>query len=95
MKILIIIGSVALPVVMLYLKHKSKKAQLLFNVISVISAVIFGNIAAISIYQIIIDDLVFMTTIHNVFLNPLFLITGAYLGLYIVYRLLVLAMQES
>lgn len=95
MKILIIIGSVALPIIMLYLKYKSKKAQLLFNAISVISAVIFGNIAAISIYQIIVDDLVFMTTIHSVFLNPLFLITGAYLGLYIVYRLLVLTMQES
>ncbi|GIP15019.1 hypothetical protein J40TS1_06610 [Paenibacillus montaniterrae] len=95
MKILIIVGIIVFPLFMLYLKRKRKKSQLFFNIIAVISAVIFGSIASISIYQIIIDDAVFMTTIHSVFLNPLFLITGAYLGLYIVYRLLIVTFQES
>lgn len=95
MKILIIVGIIVFPLFMLYLKSKNKKSLLFFNTIAVISTVIFGSIASISIYQIIIDDAVFMTTIHSVFLNPLFLITGAYLGLYIVYRLLILTMQEN
>ncbi len=34
---------------------------------AVISSIVFGSIAATSIYQIIVDDAVFMTTIHAVF----------------------------
>lgn len=67
---------------------------MIFNIIAVISILIFGNIAATSIYQILIDNAVFMTTIHGVFLNPSFLITGGYLGVFIIYRLMVLTWDE-
>ncbi|MFF7582125.1 hypothetical protein ACFY90_03955 [Lysinibacillus capsici] len=35
-----------------------------------------------------------MTTIHAVFLNPVFLITGAYLGLYLIYRFIMMTIHE-
>ena len=67
---------------------------MIFNIIAVISTLIFGNIAATSIYQILIDNAVFMTTIHGIFLNPYFLIAGGYLGVFIIYRLMVLTWDE-
>jgi hypothetical protein len=67
---------------------------MIFNITAVISTLIFGNIAATSIYQILIDNAVFMTTIHGIFLNPYFLITGGYLGVFIIYRLMVLTWDE-
>lgn len=94
MKFLIVMGSIVLPMIMIYLKNKSRNAKFIMNAIAVISIVIFGSIASVSIYQIIIDDAVFMTAIHSVFLNPIFLITGAYLGLYMIYRVLIFTMQE-
>lgn len=79
---------------MLYLKIRSKKFQIAFNAIAAISAIIFGVIAAVSIRQILIDDTVFMTAIHSVFLNPFFLLTGSYIGLFAIYRLLILTLDE-
>ena len=94
MNILLVISSIIFPIIMIYAHHKIKKSPLIFNSGAVISTVIFGSIASVSVYQVIVDDKVFMTTIHKVFLNPLFLITGAYLGVYIIYRLLLITIQE-
>jgi heme/copper-type cytochrome/quinol oxidase subunit 3 len=94
MKILLVIASISFPIVMYYIQNKSKKFQIVFNIIAVISAIIFGNIASASIFQILIDNAVFMTSIHGIFLNPFFLITGAYLGVFIVCRLLILTIDE-
>ena len=94
MKTFIIISSIIVPALMAYASAKSKIAKTLFNSLAVIATLIFGNISAISIYQIIIDDTVFMTEIHAIFLNPFFLITGAYLGSYLIYRLIVLTLEE-
>jgi len=69
---------------MVYLQQKSDKMRLVFNALGVVSAILFGYIAATSITQIILEDVVFMTTIHAVFLNPIFLLTGAYLGLFFI-----------
>ncbi|GGP17362.1 transposase [Oceanobacillus neutriphilus] len=92
--IIILVASIAVPILMLYLKIRSKKFQIAFNALAAISAVIFGVIAAVSIRQILIDNTVFMTAIHSVFLNPIFLITGAYIGLFAIYRLLILTLDE-
>lgn len=88
MKILIIVGSVVIPVIMVVLQRKNSKFQIFFNTAAILSALLFGNIASIAIYNIIMDDTVFMTNIHGLFLNPFFLITGAYLGLYLLYTLI-------
>lgn len=94
MKILLVVSSIAFPIVMFFLQNHSKLFRMIFNIIAVISTLILGNIAATSIYQILIDNTIFMTTIHGIFLNPYFLITGAYLGAFIIYRLVVLTLDE-
>lgn len=94
MKVFLVIASISFPIIMFYLQNKNMKFQFLFNFIAVISAIIFGSIAATSIFQILMDNAVFMTAIHGIFLNPFFLITGAYLGVFIIYRLLILTMDE-
>ncbi len=94
MKFLLVIASIFFPIFMFYLQNKNIKLRIIFNITAIISAIIFGSIASTSIFQIIIDNAVFMTAIHGVFLNPFFLITGAYLGVFFVYRLLILIMDE-
>lgn len=94
LKILLVIASISIPIIMFYLQSKNTKFQITFNFIAVLSALVFGNIASTSIYQMLIDNTVFMTAIHGIFLNPFFLVTGAYLGVFLVYRLLILAMAE-
>ena len=59
-----------------------------------LSVIVFGNIAALSVLQIIQDNTVFMTAIHSVFLNPFFLASGIYIGLYTFYRLILLSEKE-
>lgn len=95
MKLLIILGSIVIPIVMVVIQKVWMKWRIVFNVVSIGSAVVFGDIAALAIYEIIKDNTVFMTHIHAIFLNPLFLITGAYLGLYFLYRLMLIAAKEN
>ncbi|MFF6015717.1 transposase [Lysinibacillus fusiformis] len=84
MNVFIIVTIIVIPALMVYLQQKSDKMRLVFNALGVVSAILFGYIAATSITQIILEDVVFMTTIHAVFLNPIFLLTGAYLGLFFI-----------
>ncbi|OAB32838.1 transposase [Paenibacillus glacialis] len=94
MKLIIILGSIVVPIAMLVIQEIWMKWRIFFNVASVLCAFIFGDIAALAIYEIIKDNTVFMTNIHAIFLNPLFLITGAYLGVYFLYRLMLVAVKE-
>ncbi|HBJ00352.1 MAG TPA: transposase [Lysinibacillus sp.] len=84
MNVFIMVTIIVIPAVMVYLQQKSDKMRLVFNALGVVSAIFFGYIAATSITHIILEDVVFMTTIHAVFLNPIFLLTGAYLGLFFI-----------
>nr|WP_285890880.1 transposase [Mesobacillus maritimus] len=72
---------------MLFLCYQTKRWMVFFDSLAVLSALVFGNISAMAIFQIIKDDTVFMTNIHGLFLDSVFLITGAYLGLYLIYVL--------
>ncbi|RTQ91338.1 transposase [Lysinibacillus telephonicus] len=94
MKIFLIVGSIVIPIVMVVLQRKWWKHHIFFNLAALISALIFGNIASIAIFNIIKDNKVFMTNIHSVFLNPFFLITGAYLGLYLLYTIILRSLNE-
>lgn len=94
MTIFMLVATIGTPSLMVYLQQKWAIFRLLFNILSVIAAILFSTIAATAITNIILEDAVFMTTIHAVFLNPIFLITGAYLGLYLIYRLIMMTIQE-
>lgn len=95
MKFLLVLAVIITPVIMYVLQNKSSKFRKTINILSVVSIIIFGSIAATSIYQIIVDNAVFMTAIHAIFLNPFFLVTGAYLGLFTITRLMILVMHEK
>lgn len=94
MTILILLASIILPILMVITAKKWDKAEFIFHVVAVISTIIFGNIAAVSVYEILHDKTVFMTNIHGIFLNPFFLMTSSYLGLYLIYQLLKLTMRK-
>lgn len=95
LKIILIILSIVVPIGMYYSHRANLRFGRFYNFTAIISAIIFGDIAAVSVYQIIIDKTVFMTKIHAIFLNPFFLITGAYLGVYAVYMLILLTMNDG
>ncbi|TDK59387.1 transposase [Bacillus salipaludis] len=94
MKILLILGSIVIPIFMIILQRKWVKIQNLYNLVAIISALIFGNIASIGILNIINDGTVFMTNIHALFLNPFFLMTGGYLGVYLLYLIVLRALND-
>ncbi|MFC4403871.1 transposase [Gracilibacillus xinjiangensis] len=94
MSYLLIAGSIVLPFVMFLARKKWDRIQIVYNVAALIALLLFGNLASVSIYQIIRDNTVFMTNIHGLFLNPFFLITGAYLGLYAIYQLINLSVKS-
>ncbi|MFZ3580314.1 transposase [Virgibacillus sp. DJP39] len=94
MNVILVLASLLLPLFMCFLQLKWKKLNFIFNLAGLVSTLIFGNIASVSIYQIIKNKTVFMTNIHAIFLNPFFLITGSYLGIYIVYLLLNITLYE-
>jgi hypothetical protein len=94
MKVLLLAASVVFPLIMIYIQYRWEWIGTLFNILMVISVIVFADIAALSVYQIIIDNTVFMTAIHAVFLDPVFLAAGAYAGTYTIYRLMLLTRKE-
>lgn len=94
MTVFMLAATIGIPSLMVYLQHKWASFRLLFNILGDIAAILFSTIAATSITNIILEDAVFMTMIHAVFLNPVFLITGAYLGLYLIYRLIIQTIDD-
>jgi len=94
-RILLIAGSIILPLLMFYSQKLWLQLRFIYNLVAIIAALVFGNIASLSIYKIIRDNKVFMTSIHGIFLNPFFLIAGSYLGIYVLYRLLLLSKEEQ
>ncbi|MBS4196666.1 transposase [Lederbergia citri] len=94
MKIFLVLTSIILPIIMYAVQKSQAKFRLIFNLGAIVSAIIFGDIASLSIFEIIKDNTVFMTNIHSIFLNPLFLLSGGYLGIYIIYRLIIISIDE-
>ncbi|WP_164214947.1 transposase [Virgibacillus sp. YIM 98842] len=95
MRIMLIAGSFILPLIMFYTQKRWLRLRIIYNAAAIVAVLVFGNISSLSIYQIIKDDTVFMTAIHGIFLNPFFLVAGSYIGIYILYRLLLLCMVEQ
>lgn len=73
---------------MIYLQTKLWFLQKAYTVAGIVSALVFGNITAVYIYNVLVENAVFMTTIHGILLNPFFLLSGAYLGIYGIYLLI-------
>ncbi|MBY6036688.1 transposase [Fictibacillus nanhaiensis] len=95
MKIFLIFGSILFPLFMFVLQRAWFKCRLFFNLAALLALLVFSNLISIGIYQIIKNKTVFMTNIHGLLLNPLFLLTGAYLGVYLLYRMVLLTADEQ
>ncbi|WP_019395634.1 hypothetical protein [Priestia filamentosa] len=94
MKIILILGSLIFPFIMLILQKKYTVLNFVFNVFAFVAILLFGDIISLAIHDVLQEDLVFMTTIHAILLNPFLLISGAYIGVYLLYRILLLIVKE-
>ena len=52
------------------------------DVPAIAAAVAFFVISSLYVFRVLADGTVLMTTIHRIFLNPAFLVSGFYLGVY-------------
>lgn len=95
MKILIVILSVFVPLIMYFLQRKYPHLQRIYHIMALIALLVFGNLAALQVYEVIIEDAVYSFQIHSIFLNPLFMISGAYLGVYVIYLLLIFSLHSD
>ncbi|MBO9128101.1 hypothetical protein [Bacillus sp. 165] len=85
MKALIILAPIICSAVFLFVSFYSNKLRLTLDILAYISLYVFGIILSLSIHEVLQEDAVFMTKIHEVLLNPLFLGAGAYAGIYALY----------
>jgi hypothetical protein len=85
MSMMIVLLLFLIPACMLVGAWMFTACRIGFNVLALVSAYVFGIISALAVYDILRDDTVFMTNIHAVFNNQLFLLSGAYLGCYGIY----------
>ncbi|MCP8968910.1 hypothetical protein [Ectobacillus ponti] len=93
MKFLLMAGPLAGSAILLLLAVHPR-IRLLLHVLAYICAYIFGAILSITIYEVRRNHTVFMTEVHEVLLNEVFLLCGAYLGAYGLYMLLRLIMEQ-
>lgn len=94
MTLLIVLVIVIIPIAMggtCLLWHWMRLA---YNMVALISAIISFSAASRTIYSVIRDNTVFMTTIHAIFIDLFFLIPSAYLGVYVIYLLYIAAWKQ-
>lgn len=82
-----IILSIIIPLTLAFLHTRFKMLHYVLDGVALIAFLFASNLMSFSIYNMIHDGTVFMTTIHGLFLDPLFLIAGGYLIVYTSYRL--------
>lgn len=87
MKLLIGALPIALSITF-YLLALHPKIRIVLHISAYLALYVLGTIISITIYDVLIQNLVFMTSIHGILLNPFFLLSGAYIGIYTLYLIL-------
>ncbi|MGE7889094.1 hypothetical protein ACQKN7_17245 [Bacillus cereus] len=87
MKLLIGTSPIVLSFIF-YLLAKHPTVRIVLHISAYLALYVLGTIVSITIYDVLIHNLVFMTSIHGILLNPFFLIAGAYIGIYTLHLLL-------
>ncbi len=85
---LFIVLLTVIPAAIVIVVRQSIIAEKVMAFLAVISTIVFAAITMSAIQQILLDQTVFMTSIHGVFLDPLFLTSGGYVLFFFVYRLM-------
>jgi hypothetical protein len=94
MSIIITVLSILIPLSMLISAWLFTLCRNVYHVLAVGCAYMFGIISVLAVYKILRDETVFMTNIHGILQNELFLLSGAYLGCYGIYMLLRWMLKE-
>jgi hypothetical protein len=94
MKVLIAIGTLAVPLLFIVLQWVSIKIKRVLDLLVIICAFVVSITIAFAVQQSISNDTVFTTDVHKVLHNNLFLWASAYVGLYGLYRLLLGLLRE-
>ncbi|MFB5252527.1 hypothetical protein ACE38F_19515 [Bacillus mycoides] len=87
MKLLIGALPIALSITF-YLLAVHPKIRIVLHIFAYLALYVLGTIISINIYDVLMQGLVFMTSIHGILLNPFFLLAGAYIGIYTLYLIL-------
>ncbi|HEU4964134.1 MAG TPA: hypothetical protein VFV52_09835 [Bacilli bacterium] len=87
MTILIVAGTILFPVLMFLLRER--RFAPLFDALAALAVLLANVAAALGVWEIKSTHTELTLHIHEIFLDPLFLGTTGYIGLYSVYRLLV------
>ncbi|SDN60473.1 hypothetical protein SAMN04487897_103313 [Paenibacillus sp. yr247] len=94
MSIIITIFILLIPPCMLISAWLFAAFRVVYHALAVGCAYLFGIISALAVYETLRDETVFMTNIHGIFKNDLFLFSGAYLGCYGIYLILFWMLRE-
>lgn len=82
MVFLVTLSVVVLPFIMLAVYQLLGRWVVILDVVAVIAVILFEVTSAVAVYLIRRDGTIFMTNIHRLFDNYIFLISAAYLGIY-------------
>ena len=88
MIMIIAISYLAASSIMLIINQIFQKIRWYYHFFAVISFYVAGVITADAVYTVLQEHTVYTMNIHGILLNPFFLITGSYLGVYFLYLLL-------
>ncbi|MUG69720.1 hypothetical protein GNP93_03405 [Paenibacillus validus] len=70
---------------MFVIRFLAPRASIAFDAVGVAAMYGFGLCTARAVFDIVVKDTVMMTEVHKVFYDPVFLGSGAYLGVYALY----------
>jgi hypothetical protein len=86
-QLVLIVGAILGPILMFVLRHRSIAA--IFDLLAALSVLLANIAAGLAVLEIKQENTEFTTHVHEIFMDPLFLATTGYIGVYSVYRLLV------
>ncbi|UHA72807.1 hypothetical protein [Paenibacillus sp. 481] len=88
MSIISISVIIIIPLVMLLVTLYMKPFQIAFHFLALLCVYSVGIVLALAVIQTNSNGTTFTTNVHTILLNPWLLYPGAYLGLYIPYRIM-------
>ncbi|MCZ8515985.1 hypothetical protein O9H85_27005 [Paenibacillus filicis] len=80
------VAALLLPALMLGFRFTEPRSAFWFDTAALICLYAFGILCFAAVANTIIEGAESLTEIHNLFLSPVWLTSGGYLGVYVLYR---------
>lgn len=87
LSVLIGIGLAAGTMLLVWGWSRSPRARMILDIAGIAAFFLFFVLTARAVIRTLADGTVFMTHVHEILLQPLFLICGAYLGPYVLTKI--------